>query len=95
MIAVLAMSLLMSFIACPLVLESLALRYRAFCSSSCSREFAPLSFRRLSRLFLRWRNMPVYFDGGLRYCPADRLLFRFERSGILLVVRIGEPQFAK
>ena len=30
-----------------------------------------------------------------RYYPADRLLHRFERSGILLVVRIGKLQFAK
>lgn len=30
-----------------------------------------------------------------RYYPADRLLHRFERSGILLAVRIGKPQFAK
>lgn len=30
-----------------------------------------------------------------RYCPADRLLHRFDRSGILLVVRIGKPHFAK
>ena len=30
-----------------------------------------------------------------RNYPIDRLLHRFERSGILLMVRIGKPQFAK
>lgn len=37
----------------------------------------------------------IFLMAVCRHYPADRLLHRFERSGILLAVRIGKPQFAK
>ena len=38
---------------------------------------------------------PYILMAVCRNYPIDRLLHRFERSGILLMVRIGKPQFAK